>query len=268
MLEIDYSILDRAEILQFIFYPRDDWSPPPQGASDHFVDVADKISVACRFYTVDQHAPSILYFHGNGEVVADYDWVAPFYTNIGVNLFVADFRGYGQSGGSPSFTTMISDSRAIYAYFCKLLDSDGFDPRLFVMGRSLGAHCAVEITCRFQTELQGLILESGFASVNRLIGFLADAGKDDMAEKVVSARLARIRSITLPVLIIHGDWDVLVPPDQAKSFYKEVGAEDKRLITIHGAGHNDIMHVGMDRYFSSIKDFVFGGDQSKEPGSA
>jgi len=254
----DYSVLDRTEVLQFIFYPRDDWSPPPSEATDHYVEVADNISVSCRFYAVDQKAPSILFFHGNGEVVADYDWVAPSYNRLGINLFVVDYRGYGQSGGTPSFAAMISDARAIYAYLRKFLDSNSYEGSVFVMGRSLGAHSAVEITCRHQKELKGLILESGFGAVSRLLSFLTSPVDTKLAEEINAARLARIRSITLPALIIHGDWDILVPPDQAIEFHENVGSTDNRLVTIHGAGHNDIMHVGMDQYFSAIRDFVFG----------
>ena len=258
MHDFDYSILDRTEILRYIFYPRQDLSPAPLGAEDHSVGVSNDISVSCRFYKAGKRAPSILFFHGNGEVAADYDTVAPYYTDIGINLFVADYRGYGRSGGLPSFSAMIDDARLIYAYFRSHLKTGEYDGRVFVMGRSLGAHSAVEIACRHSDEIGGLILESGFAAVGRLLGFLSASGDVDQAAEITAARLARIRSITLPALILHGDCDVLVPPEQAKEFYENVGSSDKRLVTISGAGHNDIMHVGTEAYFSSIRDFVSG----------
>jgi alpha-beta hydrolase superfamily lysophospholipase len=258
MSELDYSVFDRPEILQFMFYPRGEYSLPPSGATDHFVEVGGGVSVSCRFYEADRTAPSILFFHGNGEVVADYDWVAAFYTDIGINLFVADYRGYGQSGGRPSFSTMIEDARSVYTYFRNFMISGGYGDKRFVMGRSLGAHSAVEIAVGNRTELRGLILESGFAALARLAGFLAAASGSGIVDEVAAARLARIRSITLPVLIIHGDRDILVTPDQAVEFYENVGSADKRRITICGAGHNDIMHVGMEQYFSEIRSFVFG----------
>lgn len=258
MAELDYSVFDRPEILQFMFYPRGDYSMPPSGATDHFVEVEEGIWVSCRLYETKRTAASILFFHGNGEVVADYDWIAPFYTDIGINLFVADYRGYGQSGGRPSFKAMVEDARAVYSYFHNLMISGGFDGRLFVMGRSLGAHSAVEIALGGRSELCGLILESGFAAVARLAGFLAAASGPESMGEVEAARLARIRSITLPVLIIHGERDILVPPEQAVEFYENVGSEDKRRIMISGAGHNDIMHIDMEQYFSEIRSFVLG----------
>ena len=53
-----------------------------------------------------EERPTILFFYGNGETAADYDNIAPIYNQVGLNFFVADYRGYGQSGGSPSFCSM------------------------------------------------------------------------------------------------------------------------------------------------------------------
>ena len=258
MIDMGYSALDRPEILRFVFHPRQDLSAAPRNAQDHLVGVADDIDLSCRFYAAGPRAPSILFFHGNGEVAADYDGIAPFYTDIGINLMVADYRGYGRSGGSPSFSAMIADAQTVYAYFRSFLKTGGYDERLFIMGRSLGAHPAIEMACRHSDEIRGLILESGFAAVGRLLGFLSAAGDAGRAEEIALARLARIRSITLPVLILHGDYDVLAPPEQAKEFYETVGSTHKRLVTIRGAGHNDIVGVGMEAYFSAIREFVLG----------
>jgi fermentation-respiration switch protein FrsA (DUF1100 family) len=68
---------------------------------------------------------------------------------------------------------------------------------------------------------------------------------------------ARIRSIRLPVLIIHGERDSLIPLSEATTLYGEIGSREKRLVIIPGADHNDIMLLGMEQYFSAIKEFVF-----------
>ena len=107
-----YSILDRPEVLQFIFYPRKDVSKSPPNSTDCSVPVGEGTSIGCRFYVHSHESPSILLFHGNGEVVSDYDGIAPIYHHTGLNLFVADYRGYGASGGTPTFTNMVSDAHA------------------------------------------------------------------------------------------------------------------------------------------------------------
>ena len=104
---MDYSLLDLPQISQAMFYQQQIWSPAPAGASDHMIPVAPGVSISGRFYPRDLESPSILFFHGNGEVACQYDSLAPFYTNAGANLFIADFRGYGRSGGKPSFSRMI-----------------------------------------------------------------------------------------------------------------------------------------------------------------
>jgi fermentation-respiration switch protein FrsA (DUF1100 family) len=256
---IDYSIADRPEVLQFMFYPRNDWEPPPQGAKDYAIPVGDGVTVSSRFYLCGKDAPSILYFHGNGEVVGDSNWTAPLYIKEGINLFAADYRGYGSSTGSPTFSNMIKDAHAVFDFFQKHLDGEGCSNRHYVMGRSLGSHSAVEIAARYQDRIEGLILESGFANLSRLLGRLSQFEDPSRLKQIEDAHLAKIQAITLPVLIIHGDWDDLVPPVQAKHFYKTVGARDKRLVTIAGAGHNDILLVGMEPYFRAIREFVFEG---------
>jgi len=255
---IDYSPLDQPHILGFVFYPRPDWTPPPPGASDHSVPVEDGISVSCRFHPSSESAPSILFFHGNGEVVYDYDGIAPFYNREGINLFVADYRGYGQSGGTPSFSNTVADAHIIFKYFRDTLRSSGYSGPLFVMGRSLGSLSAVELASSYPQEMRGLILESGFASAGRLLGYLSYAFRFPHLDEFEKASLERIRSITMPVLIIHGEYDEIIPYEQAEVFYQNIGSEDKRLLTIAGAGHNDILLVGMEQYFSAIKEFVFG----------
>ena len=119
----DYSILDRPEVLMYLFHPRPELGAgaSPESATDISIPVETDVAVGARFHMVRRESPNILFFHGNGEVAADYDCVAPFYTDIGINLFVADYRGYGRSGGSPSFSAMIDDARTIYAYFLNFL---------------------------------------------------------------------------------------------------------------------------------------------------
>jgi hypothetical protein len=254
----DYSALDRPEVLQFVFYPRRDWSEPPPGASDHSVPVGDGLHICCRLYPVDQAAPTILYFHGNGEVLSDHDTIAPLYNQVNINLFVADYRGYGSSDGSPTFTALLSDAHAIFHYLVGLLASTGYKGPLFVMGRSLGSYSAVELASHYPERLKGVIIESGFANVVRLLSYLGFPVNRSELKAVEEAHLAKVSSITLPLLVIHGERDMLVPPSEGTSLLEKVGSRDKRLLLIPGAGHNDLMLVGLRDYFATIRDFVAG----------
>jgi len=255
--QVDYSQLDQPQILGFVFYPRIDWTPPPPGATDHLVPVADGISISCRFYPVNDSAPNILFFHGNGEVIYDYDGIAPMYNRAGVNLFVADYRGYGQSGGRPSFSNTVADAPIILNYLRDTLQGSGYSGPIFVMGRSLGSLSSVELAANNSQHIAGLIIESGFASAGRFFRYAPSVFGSVQIEAFEKANLEKIHSITIPVLIIHGDCDEIIPYEQAEVFYENAGSEVKRLLTIHGAGHNDILLVGMQEYFSAIKEFIF-----------
>jgi alpha-beta hydrolase superfamily lysophospholipase len=255
---IDYSRLDQPGIIRFVFYPRPDYSPLPPGASDHAVVVDEGVSVGCRFYPAGQTAPSILYFHGNGEVVYDYDGIAPLYNSEGVNLFVADYRGYGQSGGTPSFSSTVSDSHEVFRYFAGMLETGEYRGPMFIMGRSLGSLSAMELAASGFPEVKGLIIESGFASAARLLGYLGVGIGSPELDAFDTSSLERIRSITIPLLLIHGEMDQIIPHSQAEVFYQSVGSTDKTLLSVPHAGHNDLMLVGMDQYFTAIREFVQG----------
>ncbi|MCL2766675.1 MAG: alpha/beta hydrolase, partial [Peptococcaceae bacterium] len=109
----NYSVIDLPPIIGILFYPRRDFSPCPENAFDLDVPVEENIRVTARFYSKGLEFPTLLYFHGNGEVVFDYDYVAPIYNDIDLNLVVADYRGYGASTGSPSFGALYPDARLI-----------------------------------------------------------------------------------------------------------------------------------------------------------
>ena len=68
---------------------------------------------------------------------------------------------------------------------------------------------------------------------------------------------ARVKSIGIPLLVIHGGADTLVPIERARELYEGVGSTDKTFVTIQGAGHNDIMAVDTEQYFQAIRDFVY-----------
>lgn len=253
---VDYSILDIPEFQRVIFHPRTDWVPAPPGASDHSVHVGNGIYVAARHYPAGPSDPTVLLFHGNGEVASDYDEVAPLYNGLGISLFVADYRGYGRSSGTPGFATLVADAHHMLRHLRRLLAMPEVAPSLFVMGRSLGSHPAIELASDHPDEINGLMLESGFAHVPRLLkhhGAAATSARLPEFEKAISARIA---GITMPVLVIHGDCDTVVPPRYAVDFYEGVGSPDKTLVTIEGAGHNDILYLGRRKYLQAIRDFV------------
>lgn len=250
-----YSIIDNSELVRFLFYPRRQHGKPRGGAFDLQVPVENDVAVVCRAFPAVQDNPWILYFHGNGEVVSDYDGIAPMYNQLGLNLLVADYRGYGASGGSPTFTAIANDAVTIFDHVYRELSADGRKYSWYVMGRSLGSICALELAAKFPGQLKGLIVESGFISVTDLIRHLGLPSPGDLS-RLEQEKRHLAESINLPSLIIHGERDRLVPLEQGRDLYQSLGTEQKEMVIIPRADHNDIMFVDSEKYMQAIKDFV------------
>ncbi len=252
-----YQEIDRHPLLlRFLFYPRKWDRPAPPGAEDLLVPVDKDIAVGCRLYDSEEGRPWILLFHGNGEIAADYDQIAPFYHRMRINLAVADYRGYGKSGGKPAFADMVKDAPIVYEAIRQRLAERNWQEKLFVMGRSLGSISALELAARCAGAIPGLIIESGFISITGLIRHLGlPAAGLDLAGIEREARQMAAR-INIPVLIIHGEADSLVPYSQAEDLYRSLGSASKRLLPIPGAEHNDIILTGRERYFKAVAKFV------------
>jgi pimeloyl-ACP methyl ester carboxylesterase len=134
------GLLDRADILRFLFHPRKAGRTIPSGRVEEItVDVADDAVIGCRLHLGGKENPTILFFHGNGEIAHDYDPIGPVYISCGLNFIVADYRGYGISTGSPSISSMLSDAYASLEQIAGLLKEKGHTGPLWIMGRSLGS---------------------------------------------------------------------------------------------------------------------------------
>jgi uncharacterized protein len=241
------SIFDSDEFNERLFFPRDDAGAPPDGASDRTVDV-DGAQLHVRVHAAPGASGTLLLFHGNGEVVADYDDAAAQFAEAGVALAVMDYRRYGASTGTPTLRTVISDARAV---------AKAIRPRI-VMGRSLGGIAAHELYARPVAGMAGVILESALFSLVNLIkrrGMVPPARFDDdeRATFEPAGKLARGR---LPLLVLHGERDELIALEEARTAMASAGTADgeKTLIVVPRRGHNDIS-LGVN-YWPAIIDFV------------
>ena len=262
MATLDYTRLDRPDISMNSFYPRRNWTDTPPGAQDYTVPVGPDVSLSARFFPADVGTASILYFYGNGETAADYDDIALWYNSIGVNFFVVDYRGYGNSGGSPAFSTMLSDAWQALDYLENMLIGGGFRGGLFVMGRSMGRHAAFELAAGGPagpaTSIAGVIIESGRPTLGQFTRGLPPEEAGDFQ----AAYREKVKSISLPVLVIHGEVDTLAPHQEAAAMHDEMASANKRMLTIKGAGHNDLLYRGITEYFAAIKEFVTSGQDA------
>ncbi len=203
------------------------------------------------FIHAGPRTPVLLWCHGNaGNITHRLGNLAQLF-RLGLSVFLFDYRGFGQSQGTPSETGLYQDGLAAYAH---LVTARKVSPtRLVVFGRSLGSTVAGHLAA--QHEAAGLILESSFPSIEHMarthyFGLPAHwliRAKFDLAMSV--------RRVKIPVLVIHGDRDRVVPIRLGREVYENASAP-KDFYPIPGAGHNDVTTVGGRAYFQRIMKFI------------
>ena len=255
----DYSALDVPEITGTIFPPMTvERGETPAGCTDLDVVVDDGVVVSLRAHLpVEKDGPNILFFHGNGETVSDYDDIGPNYTALGLGFIAVDYRGYGWSSGEPSVTSMIRDSYLVFDQVREFLNLEGRAGNLLIMGRSLGCVPALELATFRHNQMAGLIIESGFANTCPLLNSIGvDVEAQGINEENGFGNLLKIKALTKPVLILHAQNDQLIPINEAAELHAHCGSAGKEIQTIPGADHNNILQVTGRMYYEAIDRFA------------
>ena len=261
----DDAFLDSRAINRYLFYPRGGEVLPDdkEKVKTILIQVDDNVRIGGKCHIAHRHAPNILFFHGNGEIVSDYDEIAMLYLSIGFNFIPFDYRGYGYSTGIPSVRTMLKDAHAILHAVVSWLQDREMKGALVVMGRSLGSASALEIASSYKTGAAGLILDSAFAYTLPLLENLGmNVEALDFGEQDGFRNLEKISIYEGPTLFIHGDNDEIIAYTEAKKLHDSCPAAEKKLYLVPGAGHNDLLFLGERIYRDALtwlKARVMGG---------
>jgi fermentation-respiration switch protein FrsA (DUF1100 family) len=251
----NFTVFDRPEILRYLFYPRPEWnmSFSANGYTPLAIPVDKDVVVGAAFHESSPTAPNILFFHGNGEIVSDYNEIAPFYTDRGLNFIPVDYRGYGRSTGTPSVGALMKDSHTIFAYLKDWLKNNGYTGPFILMGRSLGSAPALELAKHYHDEVDGLIIESGFAHIEPLLALMGlDMRMLGIENDPVFQNLEKVSEFRKPTLVIHSQYDHIIVPAEGRALYEASPARQKRLLMIAGANHNNIFMAGMGEYMNAV----------------
>lgn len=254
----DLLVLDRPEILNFLFHPRkESGRTVPAFALNQNIATDDGIHIGTRLYLTDPDMPHILFFHGNGEIAEDYDDIGSIYMNFGLNFLVVDYRGYGRSNGSPGISSMFSDAHYVLKHFSVWLEKNQRKGPLWIMGRSLGSASAIELAASFPEKINGLIIESGFAHTLPLLQRLGiNTEILNIEDSQVFSNAEKLSRFDGPTLIIHGQYDQTIPLQHGQDLFARSPAARKKMHIINGADHNTLLMIGGREYFEIIKDFI------------
>jgi len=253
-----YEKLDQSDVLKVLFHPRKETAAePPEGAVDLNFSVADDVRIGARFYPAEVEAPTILFFHGNGEIVSDYDPIGPKFNEYGMSFLAVDYRGYGRSTGVPTVSTMIHDAHSIYRQVQSFLKDENRTGAFILMGRSLGSVCAIELAATHQEDITAMILESGIATTMPLLQNMGiDTAGLGITEQDGFRNIHKIARVTKPIFVLHARHDQLISVANAELLQAESAARNKQFQVVPGADHNTIMAVAGNLYFETIKQFI------------
>lgn len=212
--------------------------------------------LACIHQQTAPDGPTMVHFHGNGEIVTDYlpDF-AEAVGAMGVNLLLVEYRGYGASTGEPALRTMLDDVMSIVARL-------GLPPRrLIAFGRSLGSIYAVHMAALFP-ELAGLILESGIADPLERILLRVQPEElgttlDELAAEAQAYfnHQAKMQSYPGPVLLLHARNDVVIPLENAEHL-RDWATGPVQLVVFEEGDHNTLLALNWWDYLDAIDRFV------------
>lgn len=164
------------------------------------------------------HAPTVICFYGSGQHLSAPSNQKLFYDlrRMGVNVFIPEFPGYGMSEGSPSESAYYATADASLDYLLTRSDIDR--RRIIAAGRSMGTGTAFDLASR--RPLAGLISVGGFTNTADGLAGLVTWLPHRIAESVASDcrfdNLAKIKTVSCPILLIYGTRDTLLPPWMAE----------------------------------------------------
>jgi fermentation-respiration switch protein FrsA (DUF1100 family) len=191
--------------------------------------------------------PTLLYFPGNSGNAADRAGKIKAIGADGYGVFMLNYRRYGGSSGRPTEKRVSADAVSAYDYLRGL----GVAPHdIIAYGESLGTAVATRLC--LQREVKALVLEAPFTSVvdvGRLAWPMLPLGLI-MADQYRT--IDRIGQVEVPLFIIHGGRDNVIPLDHARHVYHAAN-EPKILSVMQRAGHNDLFEQGA---WARVRDFL------------
>lgn len=242
------------------------YSGIPNGVQEFFLPVADGPGAerinAWWWPDADPAAPVIYYLHGSRWNLTGHVRRIEQLRRFGFSVFAIDYRGFGKSDGDlPSEKMVYEDVRAGWAW----LVAKQPNPRLrFVYGHSLGGAAAIDLAAGFAAEeaakgpqARGLIVESTFTSladVAAALSFSWVPASLILTQKFDS--LEKIKLVDLPILLVHGTGDRLIPSRFSEALYRAARVP-KKLLLVENGSHNNSMWMG-DRQYQQALDELFG----------
>ncbi|MBI4682662.1 MAG: alpha/beta hydrolase, partial [Nitrospirae bacterium] len=214
-----------------------------------YVSTKDGVRVSCWYVPSRSPGATFLFSHGNGGNISHRLEKIKMFNDLGVNVLIFDYRGYGMSKGSPSEAGLYLDAEAVYNY---LVNGKKIPPQEIIgYGESLGGAVIIDLAGRHK--LGGVIIEGGFTSIR-------DMAKNyfpfvpSFVYKTRFDSTSKIRNVKAPALHFHSINDDIVPFRLGKKLFDNAPGP-KEFVELQG-GHNDAFLVSQDVFMGKIDSFI------------
>jgi fermentation-respiration switch protein FrsA (DUF1100 family) len=226
----------------FMYFPNPTRAAPVEAGLDHVKEIeiaaADGVTLVAWYAPARDDKPTILYFHGNAANAANRAPRIGLIQENGFGVLYLNNRGYGGSGGRPTEEDNVADAIAAYDYLIGLGVPAG---KIVAYGESLGSGQAVRLAA--VRPVAAVVLEAPLTStvdVARGTYFWLPLGLL-IADKYDNER--NIRSVTVPVLVLHGEQDAVIPVEMGLRVYRAAN-EPKRIELFPQGTHDELFDHG------------------------
>ena len=207
--------------------------------------------------TSPELSPVLLYLHGKSGNISSNVYQAAQFHKLGFSILLIDYRGYGLSEGKfPSKLTVYQDVEVAWNYLVgeRQIPAEN----IIVYGQSLGGAIAIELGQRENIMPGGLIVESSFTSMQDMVEYrypIFNIFPVSLLLRHEFDSLGKVRSLSLPLLFIHGLADERVPALMSQQLF-ETAVAPKKILLVSGAGHNNVAGVSGENYWQTVRKFV------------
>lgn len=233
-------------------YPAGDWNKDAYivKASDVFFTTQDNVRLhGWMFRSGRPDAPLIIWFHGNGGNITSRAPVAAELAARGVSVLLFDWRGYGRSEGTPTESALFLDSRAAYQFATWQTNPQN----IVLYGESLGGPYAAYMA---KTQpARCVIIENSFPSLAALANHLYAPLPFGLFVPNALATTRWLNSARLPVLVMHGRRDDVIPFSLGQRLYDDLRVKKEMLVSENG-GHGSIPATEGARYYDTVTRFA------------
>lgn len=263
---------DKPDKRQIKYNPPAFRSPATWGLPYEEIYITTKDQVRLHAWLIlhekSQDHPTLLFYHENaGNIGTRLPSAREFFIRSGFNILLLEYRGYGNSEGSPSEAGLVKDGQAALDY---LISHPKINPRrIFLFGRSLGGAVAIHTGHANNGRVCGVIVENTFTNIEEVVL--------EMADRMFGARALwlrrfhvflylflsshwcsdrKVKDITCPMLFISGLCDEIIPSSHMKRLHETATTTTKKFFEVPEGMHNDTYVKAGAEYYSVVNEFV------------